>query len=344
MFTRVDVVSAQYEVVIGPYVSYIGISSSTMEKPLHRVLTALELLQAHPGMSGAALAERIDVDRRTIRRYIVELENLGVPIRTTRGRDGYYALMPGYKLPPLMFTNDETLALSVGLRVARELGLSDMAPAVASTQAKLDRVMPKTLRRKIGDLSAVVALDLSRPRAESGSEFFAEAARCASAGQRILMTYCASNGSATEREVNPYGIGYLYGAWYVVGYCHMRKGLRSFRLDRVRAVHALPKTFGRPNQFDVLKYLRESIAAMPRAHTIVVLFQGTIADVRRVIPLSMGKLSEQPQGIRLDAQADNLLPFARELLRFDLEFRIVKPKALKDALAAHLRQLLETHG
>jgi predicted DNA-binding transcriptional regulator YafY len=315
-----------------------------MEKPLHRVLTALELLQAQPVVSGAELAERIGVDRRTVRRYIVELEKLGVPIRATRGRDGHYALMPGYKLPPLMFTNEETLALSVGLRVARELGLSDMTPAVASTQAKLDRVMPKTLRRKIGDLSAVVALDLARPQAESGSEFFAEVARCAGAAQRILMTYCARDGNTTEREVNPYGIGYLSGAWYVVGYCHMRKDLRSFRLDRVRAVQAMPRTFAKPKKFDVLNHLRESIAALPRAHAVVVKFHAAMADVRRAIPSSLGKLSEHANHVRLDAQADELLSFARELLRFNLDFSIVKPKALKLALAAHLRQLLKTHG
>ena len=315
-----------------------------MEKPLHRVLTALELLQAHPTVSGAELSERIGIDRRTVRRYIVELEKLGVPIRTTRGRDGHYALMPGYKLPPLMFTDDETLALSVGLRVARELGLSDMTPAVASTQAKLDRVMPKTLRRKIGDLSAIVALDLSRPQAESGSEFFAEVARCAGAAQRISMSYRARDGSATEREVNPYGIGYLYGAWYVVGHCHMRKDLRSFRLDRVLAVKALPKSFGKPVKFDVLNYLQESIAALPRAHRVVVKFHAAMAEVRRAVPPSLGKLSEQANHVRLDAQADDLLSFARELLRFNLDFRIVKPKALKLALAAHLRHLLKTHG
>ena len=143
------------------------------------------------------------MDRRTVRRYIVELENFGVPIRSTRGRDGHYALMPGYKLPPMMFSNDETLALSVGLRVARDLGLSDMTPAVASAQAKLDRVMPKTLKRKIGDLNAVVALDLLPPQAQSGSEFFAQITQCASAAQTILLTYSALDGRVSEREVDP---------------------------------------------------------------------------------------------------------------------------------------------
>jgi predicted DNA-binding transcriptional regulator YafY len=315
-----------------------------MEKPLQRVLAALELLQSHPRLSGAELAERIGVERRTIRRYIVELENFGVPIRAERGRDGHYALMPGYKLPPLMFTNDETLALAVGLRVARELGLSDMTPAVASAQAKLDRVMPKSVSRKIGDLNAVVALDLSRPQAESGSEFFAEITKCASAAQRILMTYRATDGGISEREVDAYGLGYLYGAWYVVGYCHMRRDLRSFRLDRVRSVRALPRTFGMPRSFDVLKYLRESIAGVRRRHAIVVQFHAGMPAVLRAVPSSMGRLVEQAGAVRLDAQADDLHWFARELARLDVEFRIVKPKALRTALALHLAALLQSHG
>ena len=315
-----------------------------MEKPIHRVLTVLELLQAHPGLSGAELAERVGVERRTVRRYIVELEKLGVPIQATRGRDGYYALMPGYKLPPLMFSNDETLALSIGLRVARDLGLSDMTPAVASAQAKLDRVMPKALKRKIGDMNNVVSLDLWRPHTVSGSEFFAQITQCASAAQRISMSYRARDGALTEREVDPYGVGYLYGAWYVAGYCHTRRDLRSFRLDRVHAVKALPKTFGMPKQFDVLKHLRESIAAIGRTHAITVLLYTDIASARSAIPSSIGKLTEQANGIRLDAQADDLTWFARELARLELPFKIIKPKSLNAVLAAHLRRLLEIHG
>ena len=316
-----------------------------MEKPLQRVLAALELLQSHASLSGAQLAELVGVDRRTVRRYIVELENFGVPIRSTRGCDGHYALMPGYKLPPMMFSNDETLALSVGLRVARDLGLSDMTPAVASAQAKLDRVMPKTLKRKIGNLNAVVALDLLPPQAQSGSEFFAQVTQCASAAQTIALTYCALDGRLSEREVDPYGVGYLYGAWYVVGYCHLRRDLRSFRLDRVHAVQACPKSFGMPPGFDVLRYLRESIAAVTRAHSIVIRFaQADVATLRRAIPSSIGKLTQQRGSIRLDAQADDLDWFARELARLSLDFEIVKPKALKTALVAHAQQLMLCHA
>ena len=316
-----------------------------MDKPLQRVLAALELLQAHASLTGAELAERLDVERRTVRRYIVELEKFGVPIRATRGRDGHYALMPGYKLPPLMFSNDESLALSVGLRVARELGLSGMTPAVASAQAKLDRVMPKSVSRKVGDLNTVVTLDLARPQAEgNGSEFFAEISQCASTAQRLQMTYSALDGRTTVRELDAYGLGYLYGAWYVVGYCHTRRALRSFRLDRVEAVQALPKSFGRPDNFDVLQYLRESIAALPRKHTVAVRFDAELQAVRRAMPPSVGKLTAQKNGIRLVAQMDDLHSFARDLAGLGLPFEILQPPALKTALKQHLQRLLQAHG
>lgn len=316
-----------------------------MDKPLQRVLAALELLQAHASLTSAELAERLDVERRTVRRYIVELEKFGVPIRATRGRDGHYALMPGYKLPPLMFSNDESLALSVGLRVARELGLSGMTPAVASAQAKLDRVMPKSVSRKVGDLNTVVTLDLARPQAEgNGSEFFAEISQCASTARRLQMTYSALDGRTTVRELDAYGLGYLYGAWYVVGYCHTRRALRSFRLDRVQAVQALPKSFGRPDNFDVLQYLRESIAALPRKHTVAVRFDAELQAVRRAMPPSVGKLTAQKNGIRLDAQMDDLHSFARDLAGLGLPFEILQPPALKTALKQHLQKLLQVHG
>ena len=77
-----------------------------MSHPTTRVLTVLELLQTHGRMSGSELARRLEVDPRTVRRYIVRLEDLGVPITAERGRDGAYMLVAGFKLPPMMFTDD----------------------------------------------------------------------------------------------------------------------------------------------------------------------------------------------------------------------------------------------
>src|SRR5258708_7933449 len=120
-----------------------------MPRPTTRVLAVLELLQTHGRMSGAELARRIEVDGRTVRRYISMLEELGIPMTAERGRDGAYMLVAGFKLPPMMFTDDEALALSVGLLAARGLGLADAAPAGATAPAKLRRVVPAGVKKPV---------------------------------------------------------------------------------------------------------------------------------------------------------------------------------------------------
>src|SRR5436305_14664479 len=100
-----------------------------MYQPTTRVLTVLELLQSHGSMSGRDLAERLEVDIRTVRRYITMLQDLGIPVEAERGRYGAYRLMPGFKLPPLMFSEDEALALTLGMLVTRRLKLPVTAPA-----------------------------------------------------------------------------------------------------------------------------------------------------------------------------------------------------------------------
>src|SRR2546422_415306 len=119
-----------------------------MVHPAARVLAALELLQAHGRISGPELARRLEVDGRTVRRYVATLEEIGIPITAERGCDGGYRLVAGFKLPPMVFTNEEGFALAVGLLAARKLGLA-RAASVESARAKLERVMPAKLRRRL---------------------------------------------------------------------------------------------------------------------------------------------------------------------------------------------------
>src|SRR5205823_7554741 len=111
-----------------------------MSHPTTRVLTVLELLQSRSRLSGAELADRLDVDRRTVRRYVSALQELGVPVESEPGRYGGYRLRPGYKLPPMMFNEEEALALILGLLVSRRVGFPARRPAVEAPLATLDRV------------------------------------------------------------------------------------------------------------------------------------------------------------------------------------------------------------
>ena len=112
-------------------------------RPTTRLLSMLELFQARGRVGGPELARRLEVGERTVRRYVAMLQEMGVPVEAERGRYGAYTLRPGFKLPPMMFTDEEALALALGLLSARRLGLSGAAPAVEGAQAKLERVMPE---------------------------------------------------------------------------------------------------------------------------------------------------------------------------------------------------------
>src|SRR5438552_2578211 len=203
--------------------------------PTTRVLTVLELLQSHQRLSGPDIAERLEVNPRTVRRYITMLQDLGIPIETERGRYGTYRLRPGFKLPPLMFTEDEALALTLGLLAARRLGLTITAPAVEGALAKIDRVLPAALRERVQAVQQT--LDLISPEtyvSSPGGSMVLTFSTAAQQERRIWMRYRASSADETERAVDPYGLVYHVGLWYTVGYCHLRNGLRVFRLDRVQ--------------------------------------------------------------------------------------------------------------
>src|SRR6478672_5906152 len=113
-----------------------------MYDPSMRVLTVLELLQAREQISGFDLASELEVSVRTVQRYVMRLQDLGVPVESRRGPGGFYRLRPGFRLPPLMLNPEEAFALALGLDALAYLGLAEVSLAVAGVKAKLGRVLP----------------------------------------------------------------------------------------------------------------------------------------------------------------------------------------------------------
>src|SRR5438105_15020174 len=106
-----------------------------MDLSVGRLLTLLELLQAHRRLSASEIADRLEVDVRTVRRYVAGLQEMGIPVEGERGAAGGYRLRPGFRLPPLMFSNDEALAVVLGLLAAQRLGLLQKGSAVQGALA-----------------------------------------------------------------------------------------------------------------------------------------------------------------------------------------------------------------
>ncbi|PFH09886.1 putative DNA-binding transcriptional regulator YafY [Collimonas sp. PA-H2] len=311
-----------------------------MYHPTTRVLAVLELLQTHGRMSGAEMAARLEIDGRTLRRYIVALEEMGIPITTERGRHGGYALMAGFKLPPMMFTDDEALALSIGLLAARSLGLAEAAPAVASAQAKLERIMPANLKRRVSAVDETVKLDLSQATSPDNNAALITLSAAAQNRQRVHLRYRSAQGDDSERDFDAYGLAYRSGRWYVVGMCHLRKDVRSFRLDRVRQVQLLAQQFTRPPAFDALAHLSFSVATIPRAFAIEVLLKTDLISAREHLFDAIGIFEQTEEGVLLHNQSDDLDWFARQLAHLPFAFEIHQPPALRDAVRLCAQRLL----
>src|ERR1700738_2397245 len=129
-----------------------------MYHPTSRVLAVLELLQSRPSITGPELAARLEMDVRTVRRYIMHLQDVGIPVESNIGRHGGYRLRPGFKLPPLIFTEGEATALTLGLLASSWLEIGQSSAAIEGALAKVSRVLPLRARERLQALSSGIAL------------------------------------------------------------------------------------------------------------------------------------------------------------------------------------------
>jgi predicted DNA-binding transcriptional regulator YafY len=310
-----------------------------MSHPTTRVLTVLELLQSRPRLSGSELADRLDVDPRTVRRYVSALQDLGVPVESEPGRYGGYRLRPGYKLPPMMFTEEEALALILGLLASRRAGLLDAAPAVEGALAKIDRVLPDRLRGRVQAVQGTLAFTPLRGySAASNPNALLEISEAAQENRRVWLRYRAAD-DETERTIDPYGMVVHRGRWYTVGWCHLREDVRMFRLDRIVALEPRNETFSKPLDFNCVDYVLESLATMQWGWPIEIKLELTLEEAQRRIAPDMGTLEPTRGGVLLRTQVDALDFMARFLVQIDCPFRVLHPPELREAIRQLSRQL-----
>jgi predicted DNA-binding transcriptional regulator YafY len=311
-----------------------------MYHPTTRVLAVLALLQAHGRMSGSELARRLEVNIRTLRRYIIMLQDLGIPIEGERGRNGAYVLSAGFKLPPMMFTNEEALALTVGLISARRLNLADTDRAVESAFAKLERVMPLEFKSRVQALTQTIILDQKAASFAPPSEVILSAmSSAAQLQQRVHIHYRPSQGEDTERDFDPYGLTYYLQRWYVVGYCHLRQDLRSFRLDRITHIDTLDEHFKRPEGFDPLAHMMQAIATMPRTYAFELLLKTDIKTAQKEVFDVLGVLETDKDGVIMRGSVEDLDWLARQISIFSFDFIVREPEELKAELKKHSAKL-----
>jgi len=306
-----------------------------MYHPTTRLLTILELLQTHPSLSGDALARRLEVEPRSVRRYITMLQDMGMPIEAVRGPGGGYALRPGFKLPPLLFSEEEATAIVLGLLSTEALAIDQPAMAVAGALAKVMRVLPLRARERLGAVAASLVVAPSQQASQPAAGLLLDLSEAIQLGRRVALDYQSQRDERTHRTVEPYGLAGWWGHWYLVGYCCLRKGYRMFRLDRIHSLHMTAETFTRPDDFDVQAYLRNHLVGAPSRWQIAIEFQAPPERVQQKIPASYGTLTETPDGGTLfQTEYGELSDIARFLVHLNLPFVVHSPPELRAELLA----------
>ncbi len=301
-------------------------------RPTARVLTVLELLQSHGRLTGAELARRLEVDIRTVRNYVETLADLGIPVEAERGRYGAYRLRPGYKLPPLIFTEDESLALTLSLLLARENGLAQTSPAVESVLAKVERVLPQATRTRIQAVEQTVIFERGSFHAAPSAAAVTVLSSAVQTGQCVRLQYRSAHSEVTERVFDPHGVVYHAGLWYTIGYCHLRQGQRLFRLDRIQQVEVTSETFSPPVNFDALEAVQRALASVPRVWQIEVWLETTLEEVQRQTRFPKALFEEADNGVILRVDVEDLPWMARFLAGLGLPLIIHHPPELRTVL------------
>jgi predicted DNA-binding transcriptional regulator YafY len=302
-----------------------------MQDPVMRVLTVLEILQARDSVSGAELARRLEVDLRTVQRYIVRLKDLSIPIDSTPGVGGAYRLRPGFRLPPLLLTNEEAFALSLGLRALRQIGLEAFAPATEGALAKLERVLPHALGDSVRVVEDTVALEPSMWAVPTSVSCLITAATAIRAGKSVRFNYESHAKETSAREVEPYAVLHVDDRWYLIGRCLMRKAIRTFRLDRVAEIRTGSKTFVRPEDFDARSYMAQSLPFVQSRYQVDAWVQMSVEETRKSFALWRVSLEPDGNGVRIRCSRDNLEMFAAMLLTLDRRIVVHGPDQLREA-------------
>lgn len=210
-----------------------------------RLITLIMLLQRQPRQTANELAGKLGISARTLHRYILMLDEMGIPIYSERGRYGGFLLVRGYKMPPLIFTPEEATAICLGAGLVGELweGLYD--EAAEGAVAKIENVLPDEQRDEVAWARRVlVTAQLKRPGLQPYTPVLNTLRKAIHAQKRVRLSYQGANqNEPIQRDLDAYALAFRQGWWYVIGFCHLRQEMRSFRIDRIHHILQLEANY-----------------------------------------------------------------------------------------------------
>lgn len=237
-----------------------------MSNTATRLITLIFLLQNQPNQKASELAEKLGVSLRTVHRYFEMLDEMGIPVYSERGPYGGFSLVRGYKMPPLVFTLEEAVAVVLGTGLVQELWGDLYREAARGALAKLENLLPEEqVREVVWARQSLFATGMNRANLKALTPTLEKLRRATREHRSVEMTYQSNQiPHPTQRGMDPYALVHRWGWWYVVGFCHLRQEIRTFRVDRIFEIALLDKTFTPPSDFNLQEYLKQELANQPK--------------------------------------------------------------------------------
>ncbi len=231
-----------------------------------RLITLIFLLQNHPNQKASELAEKLGVSLRTVHRYFEMLDEMGVPVYSERGPYGGFSLVRGYKMPPLVFTLEESVALVLGTGMVEEMWGELYRESARGALAKLENLLPEEQAREVAwARNSLVATGMNRSDLKALTPTLEKLRRAVRERRSLDMNYQSNQvPHPSQRRLDPYALVHRWGWWYVIGFCHLRREVRTFRVDRISEVILSDATFNILPDFDLQAHLKEELQAQPQ--------------------------------------------------------------------------------
>lgn len=300
----------------------------------NRLLRLLSLMQSRRHWTGAELSQRLEVDRRTLRRDVERLRELGYPIDASPGLGGGYRLGAGSVMPPVLLEDDEAVAVAVALRTAAA-SVGRMEDTALRLLSKLDQWLPARLRKRASALYSVT-LSLAGGVPTSDVDALLRIAGACRDGFRLRMQYRDRSQRASERLIEPLRLVHTGSRWYLVAWDLKREDWRTFRVDRVQSLHDTGTQFP-PREFpgDVADYVAKSITQPFTRYQVRLRLPGSIEDQAARVPTWCGILEAgDPQHCLLELGAESLDGLLALMALIGPDFEIVDDRGLLPELRA----------
>ncbi|MEU6741210.1 helix-turn-helix transcriptional regulator [Streptosporangium sandarakinum] len=314
-----------------------------MQDTATRLLKLLSLLQTHRDRSGAELADRLGVTTRTVRRDVERLRRLGYPVHAVRGAAGY-RLRADASLPPLLFDDDEAVAVTVGLRTAAGGSVAGIEEASLRALAKLEQMLPSRLRHRVKVLHTATVRVGEGPGPTVEPDTLMVIADACRRHERLRFDYASPHGGETTRSAEPHSLVSFGRRWYLVAWDTDRCDWRTFRVDRLTPRTPTGPRFAprRPPGGDVAAYLSHRLSSQTWPYrATVTLHESAEAMADRIWP-GMGVVEAvDDRSCLLHVGAETPSALVWMITSVDAGFTLVSgPPELFDALRAQAARCL----